>query len=210
MPERKPQPNGVLDNRLGISNKTTICPTCGNKLADCAGHFGYVKLEMPVFHIGYFKNTIQLLQCLCKCCGRVLLTEEERLQFMRRFRNPKLERLQRMATFKRVLDTCKKSKVCFYCGETNGVVKKVPGALKVQHDRYGKSPDQLEEKKAKMELAAMHNEALRPLQKTLVEILDPIKTLELFRKVRSTTNFCRESVLALIRFRWIYTPNGAR
>jgi hypothetical protein len=29
MPERRPQPNGVLDPRLGISNKRSICETCG-------------------------------------------------------------------------------------------------------------------------------------------------------------------------------------
>jgi hypothetical protein len=40
MPERKPQPNGVLDPRLGISSKMAICTTCGQKLVDCTGHFG--------------------------------------------------------------------------------------------------------------------------------------------------------------------------
>lgn len=62
MPERRPQPNGVLDPRLGVSNKRAICETCGQALADCTGHFGYIRLELPVFHIGYFKNTVQILQ----------------------------------------------------------------------------------------------------------------------------------------------------
>ncbi len=39
---------------------------------------GYIRLELPVFHIGYFKNTVQILQCICKSCSRVLLPEEER------------------------------------------------------------------------------------------------------------------------------------
>ncbi|KXZ56345.1 hypothetical protein GPECTOR_1g305 [Gonium pectorale] len=78
MPERVPHPNGVLDRRLGVSNKNYVCETCGQKLADCAGHFGYIRLELPVFHIGYFKNTVQILQCICKSCSRVLLPEEER------------------------------------------------------------------------------------------------------------------------------------
>ena len=39
---------------------------------------GYIKLELPVFHIGYFKNTVQILQCICKACSRVLLPDEER------------------------------------------------------------------------------------------------------------------------------------
>jgi DNA-directed RNA polymerase III subunit RPC1 len=42
--------------------KGAMCTTCKGKLIDCAGHFGYIKLEMPVFHIGYFKNIIAILQ----------------------------------------------------------------------------------------------------------------------------------------------------
>ena len=83
MPERRPQPNGVLDPRLGVSNKRSICETCGQALADCTGHFGYIRLELPVFHIGYFKNTVQILQCICKSCSHVLLTEDERRAFLR-------------------------------------------------------------------------------------------------------------------------------
>jgi hypothetical protein len=41
--------NGLL--LQGISNKAGICKTCGQRLADCAGHFGYLKLELPVFHV---------------------------------------------------------------------------------------------------------------------------------------------------------------
>lgn len=31
-----------------------------------------------MFHIGYFKNTVQILQCICKSCSRVLLPDTER------------------------------------------------------------------------------------------------------------------------------------
>jgi DNA-directed RNA polymerase III subunit RPC1 len=33
--------------------------------------------------IGYFKNTVQLLQCICKTCSRVLLPEEERRKWLK-------------------------------------------------------------------------------------------------------------------------------
>ena len=69
MPERRPQPNGVLDPRLGVSNKRAICDTCGQGLTECTGHFGYIRLELPVFHIGYFKNTVQILQVRGRCGG---------------------------------------------------------------------------------------------------------------------------------------------
>ena len=39
---------------------------------------GYIQLQLPVFHIGYFKNTRELLCCICKTCARVLLQDEDR------------------------------------------------------------------------------------------------------------------------------------
>ncbi|KAL4534056.1 hypothetical protein Ndes2526B_g07060 [Nannochloris sp. 'desiccata'] len=108
MPERRPQPNGVLDPRLGVSNKRATCETCGQQLADCTGHFGYIALELPVFHIGYFRNTLQILQCICKSCARVLLNDDERRVFAKKFRNGRLERIRREALFRRVLDRCKR------------------------------------------------------------------------------------------------------
>lgn len=50
MPQRTPVEHGVLDQRLGVSNKNKRCTTCGLQLKECAGHFGYIKLPLPVFH----------------------------------------------------------------------------------------------------------------------------------------------------------------
>ncbi len=87
--QQPPSQHAPLVGVQGVSSKTAQCETCGQKLADCAGHFGgetapprmhlafpelyivvpgahagYIKLELPVFHIGYFRNTVQLLQVL--------------------------------------------------------------------------------------------------------------------------------------------------
>jgi len=42
------------------------CETCGLKQQDCIGHFAHIKLCLPVFHIGYFRSSIVILQCICK------------------------------------------------------------------------------------------------------------------------------------------------
>jgi DNA-directed RNA polymerase beta' subunit len=52
---------------------------------------GYIRLELPVFHVGYFKNIIAILQCVCKTCAHVMVPEDERRQFLRRFRSPHTE-----------------------------------------------------------------------------------------------------------------------
>ena len=61
MPSRKPAPNGCLDPRLGVSDKISVCQTCKRKLVDCAGHFGYIKLALPVFHIGFLRQYVYIL-----------------------------------------------------------------------------------------------------------------------------------------------------
>lgn len=65
-PDRAPAKNGVLDRRLGTSDKTATCDTCGERMADCIGHYGHIRLCLPVFHIGYFKSIITILQNICK------------------------------------------------------------------------------------------------------------------------------------------------
>lgn len=42
------------------------CTTCGQDLTDCPGHFGYIRLALPIFHVGYFNEIINILQCICK------------------------------------------------------------------------------------------------------------------------------------------------
>lgn len=50
----------------GTSEKNAFCETCGMSAVDCVGHYAYIKLVVPVFHIGYFKHTIAILQAICK------------------------------------------------------------------------------------------------------------------------------------------------
>ncbi|KAJ3240752.1 hypothetical protein HDU78_002104, partial [Chytriomyces hyalinus] len=50
-PGRPPVRFGVLDRRMGVADKVEKCETCGFGLADCVGHFGVVRLALPVFHI---------------------------------------------------------------------------------------------------------------------------------------------------------------
>jgi DNA-directed RNA polymerase III subunit RPC1 len=68
---KTPALGGALDRRLGTCNKDTACETCGKKLSDCVGHFGHIRLALPVLHAGYLKATIQILQQICKVCDFV-------------------------------------------------------------------------------------------------------------------------------------------
>ena len=64
--ERAPMEHGVLDRRMGVSDKRSLCDTCGLKMAECVGHYGYIRLVLPVFHVGFLKHVVAILQCICK------------------------------------------------------------------------------------------------------------------------------------------------
>lgn len=56
-----------VDPPASNSHPTPIKKTTPRrKLTDCAGHFGHIKLALPVFHIGFFKHCQTLLSCICK------------------------------------------------------------------------------------------------------------------------------------------------
>jgi hypothetical protein len=57
-----------------------------------------------------------LLTLVYRCAGT-------RVCPCRRFRNPKLERVPREQQFRRVIDICKRVKLCHHCGAYNGTVK---------------------------------------------------------------------------------------
>jgi DNA-directed RNA polymerase III subunit RPC1 len=129
-----PAPFGPLDKRLGTFQKSANCETCGLGLTDCVGHFGYVDLEYPVFHVGFFRLVIQMLQCICKSCAGTLLTGEQKEGFLRQLHNPNLDYLRRKVLHKRIVEASKKISHCPHCGFQNGVVKKAVGAvLKIAH-----------------------------------------------------------------------------
>lgn len=189
-PTRTPARGGCLDPRLGVCDKVSTCATCKRKLVDCAGHFGYIRLALPVFHIGYLRHTLHLLQCICKTCSRVLLGDAERQLFLAKMRNPKTDILAKNATLKSVIDKCKKSRLCPHCGGANGTVKKITGAptLKIVHEKF-KGRHMEEEVEDLMSSLDLAMEANKDLANTIagasppVDDLLPTKVLELFKKI---------------------------
>ncbi|KAK7467362.1 DNA-directed RNA polymerase III subunit C1 (rpo31) [Stygiomarasmius scandens] len=183
--DRLPVKDGVLDRRLGTTDKSAFCETCGQNNVNCVGHYAYIKLVVPVFHIGYFKHTISILQCICKTCARVLLEEPDRRTYIKRFRRPNLENIQRQSLFKAVNSMARKVVYCPYCSATNGAVRKA-GALKIIHDKFRakKTAEEMENwKKTFSSAVEAQKELGLYLNKALHEDLNPLKVLDLFRRI---------------------------
>jgi DNA-directed RNA polymerase III subunit RPC1 len=192
LPSRKPAPGGCLDPRLGVSDKNSQCATCHRKIVDCAGHFGYIKLALPVFHIGFLKHTLNILQSICKTCSRVLIVDHDKEKILKKMRNPNTDALAKMGIYKRVVEKAKKCKTCPHCSAFNGTVKKITGAptLKIVHERYksSKSSDvELVDLIDKLDAAMEHNRDIEAIVHNSgnppTEDLVPTRALELFQRI---------------------------
>lgn len=132
-----PVEDGVMDPKLGALSKNKVCTTCGFSFRDCMGHFGHIELAVPVFHVGYFKHMMQVLNQICKTCSRVLVSEDFAKTMRDRIARVGDDDLRRRVITRAVLEECKRlrNKVCPHCKSVNGVVKKGPNhALSIIHE----------------------------------------------------------------------------
>src|SRR4030042_1070692 len=75
--EGYPVDGGLMDIRLGVIDPGLKCKTCGSKLKECPGHFGYIELARPVIHIKFVNIILDLLRCTCRACGGILIPNDK-------------------------------------------------------------------------------------------------------------------------------------
>ena len=64
-----------MDVRLGVIDPGLNCKTCGSKLKECLGHFGFIELARPLIHIKFVSQIQALLAGTCRECGIPLMTQ---------------------------------------------------------------------------------------------------------------------------------------
>ncbi|KAL6928650.1 DNA-directed RNA polymerase III subunit C1 (rpo31) [Hanseniaspora valbyensis] len=196
-PGRQAKQSGAIDTRMGVSSAkpgAIGCKTCNGNLTECHGHFGHIKLALPVFHIGYFKNIITILQSVCKCCGNILLSDTHKRQFLMELKkNGTIDNLKKMNILKKILEQCKKQRRCHNCGAINGVVKKAAAggtsaALKIVHDTFRwvgkKSPPERERWIGDWREVFNKNPELEKFMKKAFDDLNPLKVLNIFKQIK--------------------------
>ena len=63
----------LSDPRMGPISNDISCKTCNLKYKDCPGHFGHIKLKVPVLNILYVKYIIKILNIVCSNCSGLLI-----------------------------------------------------------------------------------------------------------------------------------------
>ena len=75
--EGYPVDGGLMDIRLGVIDPGLRCKTCGSKLKECIGHFGYIELARPLIHIKFVNIIMTLLKSTCRDCARILIPKNK-------------------------------------------------------------------------------------------------------------------------------------
>ena len=179
-----PYAGGPKDMRMGTSESSRLCETCKGTMVDCPGHFGVMKLALPVFHVGYFKHTLNILQSVCKDCSQLLLSEEERQRCLKRIKT-NAEPSQNARLLKAMVDECKKMRTCRHCGAHNGTVKKKPGeSLTIIHARFSVTKDHdMDDIVKRFEHSCAVNSEVEKSIKDALEELDPLKVQQIFSRI---------------------------
>ncbi|MHC1604384.1 MAG: DNA-directed RNA polymerase subunit A', partial [Candidatus Methanofastidiosia archaeon] len=113
---------GLMDPKLGVIDPGLKCRTCGSKFGECQGHFGHIELSRPVVHIGYAKDIYTILKATCKDCSRLLLTDEQIVQYRQKLSEEGVRGRIRQAIISDVLSQAAKKKdvlkdnKCPHCG----------------------------------------------------------------------------------------------
>ena len=188
---KMPATDGVLDRRMGLSTTKGVCDTCGNELARCLGHYGYVDLAFPVFHEGYFKSVVKILQCVCKNCCRVLLDSDEMIYFTPRLKKIISSPVARKALLKSIQLISRKHSHCPYCGKLNGSIKtaKKYGFMKLVHNPFnpiGRKRSEADHALflEKFSHAREYNKELDKHLDKALDLLTPLKVLHIFQRIR--------------------------
>ncbi|MAG15726.1 DNA-directed RNA polymerase subunit A' [Candidatus Woesearchaeota archaeon] len=79
--EGYPVDGGLMDVRLGVIDPGLRCKTCGSRLKECIGHFGYISLARPIIHFNFIAIILALLRITCRDCSKILLPESKIQQF---------------------------------------------------------------------------------------------------------------------------------
>ncbi len=115
--EGYPVDGGLMDVRLGVIDPGLKCKTCGSKLKECIGHFGYIELARPVMHVKFIKIIHQLLRSTCCECSRILIHDDKIVKY-----SASLARVEqesggdaRRTAIKGIIDAAKNGGKCPHC-----------------------------------------------------------------------------------------------
>ncbi len=115
--EGYPVDGGLMDIRLGVIDPGLKCKTCGSRLKECIGHFGYIELARPVIHIKFVNIIANILRGTCKECGRAKVQKAKAAKWIELLNEieQKYGMEQRREKLKEIITSLKNVNKCPHC-----------------------------------------------------------------------------------------------
>ena len=99
----EPRIGGLFDPRMGVLDNGKTCRSCGQTNHSCPGHFGHYKLARPVYFIQFFQQILNVLDCVCIRCSKLLIDKNVHKSLLKK---------RGEARWKAVLALCKNISRC--------------------------------------------------------------------------------------------------
>lgn len=80
----EPRIGGLFDPRMGVLDNGKTCRSCGQTNHNCPGHFGHYKLARPVYFFQFFPYILNVLNCICIRCSKLLIDKDLHKGVLRR------------------------------------------------------------------------------------------------------------------------------
>jgi DNA-directed RNA polymerase II subunit RPB1 len=80
----EPKVGGLFDPRMGVLDNGKTCRSCGQTNHNCPGHFGHYRLSRPVYYIQFFETIMNVLQCVCIRCSKLLVDKNLHKNILKR------------------------------------------------------------------------------------------------------------------------------
>uniref|UniRef100_A0AAU6SHL8 DNA-directed RNA polymerase subunit n=1 Tax=Nosema wisconsonii TaxID=3404847 RepID=A0AAU6SHL8_9MICR len=71
-----PRQGGLIDLKMGTTERSFLCSTCERDNFGCPGHFGHIELTKPMFHVGYISKIKKILECICFYCSKLKVSKK--------------------------------------------------------------------------------------------------------------------------------------
>jgi DNA-directed RNA polymerase subunit A' len=113
---------GLMDPKLGVIDPGLRCRSCGSKGGDCQGHFGHINLARPVIHVGFADTIHKILRSTCSSCGKILLTESEKIDYLDKI-TTRMENEDNITAIIKEIYTLARRDKCPHCEEEQEDVK---------------------------------------------------------------------------------------
>lgn len=101
----------IYDMRMGTIENKKKCESCKETDKKCTGHFGYIKLNVPIIHpLPYFRKIVlDFLKIFCIDCSSLLLSDKQTMLI------PQLDGLTGRERFTEMITQCSAVEFCPEC-----------------------------------------------------------------------------------------------